>query len=58
MTGVVAQTADTATGFSGQFLTEFGLQSRIWIRDLGESDFLGIRGRFPGDGQPGRLSGD
>ncbi len=24
----------------------FGLQSRIWIRDPGESDFLGIRGRF------------
>jgi len=24
----------------------FGLQSRIWISDPGESDFLGIRGRF------------
>jgi len=24
----------------------FGLQSRVWIRDPGESDFLGIRGRF------------
>jgi small-conductance mechanosensitive channel len=24
----------------------FGLQSRIWIRDPGESDFLGIRGEF------------
>jgi small conductance mechanosensitive channel len=24
----------------------FGLQSRIWIRDPGDSDFLGIRGRF------------
>jgi len=24
----------------------FGLQSRIWIRDPGESDFLGIRGAF------------
>ncbi len=24
----------------------FGLQSRIWIRDPGNSDFLGIRGRF------------
>jgi small conductance mechanosensitive channel len=27
----------------------FGLQSRIWIRDPGESDFLGIRGRFVQD---------
>jgi len=24
----------------------FGLQSRVWIRDPGESDFLGIHGRF------------
>jgi small-conductance mechanosensitive channel len=24
----------------------FGLQSRIWIEDPGNSDFLGIRGRF------------
>jgi small-conductance mechanosensitive channel len=24
----------------------FGLQSRVWIRDPGDSDFLGIRGRF------------
>jgi len=24
----------------------FGLQSRVWIRDPGGSDFLGIRGRF------------
>jgi len=24
----------------------FGLQSRVWIRDPGQSDFLGIRGRF------------
>ena len=24
----------------------FGLQSRIWIEDPGDSDFLGIRGRF------------
>jgi small-conductance mechanosensitive channel len=24
----------------------FGLQSRIWIRDPGDSDFLGIRGEF------------
>ena len=24
----------------------FGLQSRIWIQDPGDSDFLGIRGRF------------
>ena len=24
----------------------FGLQARIWIRDPGQSDFLGIRGRF------------
>ncbi|GGJ07165.1 hypothetical protein GCM10008995_16280 [Halobellus salinus] len=24
----------------------FGLQSRIWIEDPGQSDFLGIRGRF------------
>ena len=26
--------------------SSFGLQSRIWIRDPGQSDFLGIRGRF------------
>ena len=26
--------------------TSFGLQSRVWIRDPGQSDFLGIRGRF------------
>jgi small-conductance mechanosensitive channel len=27
----------------------FDLQSRIWIRDPGDSDFLGIRGRFVKD---------
>lgn len=26
--------------------SSFGLQSRIWIRDPGQSDFLGIRGRL------------
>lgn len=26
--------------------SSFGLQSRIWIRDPGNSDFMGIRGRF------------
>jgi small conductance mechanosensitive channel len=29
--------------------SSFDLQSRIWIRDPGDSDFLGIRGRFVKD---------